>query len=36
MRRGWSRVPFRAAPNGDCTSRQMKNIATAKTIRVNQ
>ena len=27
MRRGWSRVPIRLAPNGERENRQMKNSA---------
>ena len=34
MRRGWSRVPIRLAPNGERENRQMKNSAIANTIRV--
>ena len=36
MRRGWSRAPCRAAPNGERVRRQMKNSAIANTISVNQ
>ncbi len=34
MRRGWSRVPIRLAPNGEREKRQMKNSAIANTARV--
>ena len=34
MRRGWSRVPIRLAPNGERENRQMKNSAIANTISV--
>jgi hypothetical protein len=34
MRRGWSRVPIRLAPNGEREKRQMQNSATTKTARV--
>ena len=34
MRRGWSRVPIRLAPNGERENRQMKNSATRKTASV--
>ena len=36
MRRGWSRVPCSAAPNGERVKRQMTNSASANMIRVNQ